>query len=132
MYEDLIKQNKSITDAYLKMQEAQRQQQEQLSESDDSGGDMSSYNKYLLAKTGDLPRTKAGYMNAVNEESDDEIQGRYDKWMSDVKETHPGKPLKFKSRFEKGDHTTSAEVSGEDRSYGMWDHNKNEGHVFED
>ena len=56
----------------------------------------------------------------------------YDKWVSDVQAKHSDKNIKFKGRVEKGVHTTSAEVAGKDRSYGVWDHDKEEGHVFEE
>ena len=40
-----------------------------VEESDDTGGDGSAYNKYLLATTGDLPRSKEAYMRV--EETDE-------------------------------------------------------------
>lgn len=64
-------------------------------------------------------------------ENDDEIQAKYDKWVSDVKAKHGSKPMKFKGRMEQGVHTVSAEKPGGDHAYGVWDHDKNEGHVFE-
>lgn len=64
-------------------------------------------------------------------ESDEEIQAKYDKWVSDVKAKHGDKPMKFKGRMEQGVHTVSAEKPGGDHAYGVWDHDKNEGHVFE-
>lgn len=71
MYEDLMKQSASIIEAYKKMKEAEEQKkQETCSESDDSGGDGSAYNKYLLGKTGDLPRSKEAYMKVEEEEKD--------------------------------------------------------------
>jgi hypothetical protein len=60
----------------------------------------------------------------------EDADAEYDKWESDVRKTHPSKKLQFKGRVEKGVHTTSAEESGKDRSYGVWDHDKNKGHVF--
>ena len=38
-------------------------------EEEDTGGDGSAYNKYLLGKTGDLPQTKAEYIAAGEDES---------------------------------------------------------------
>ena len=55
---------------------------------------------------------------------------KYDKWESEVRKANSGKNLKFKNRIEKGLHTTSAEESGKDRSYAVWDHDKNIGHIF--
>ena len=54
MFDDMLNQNKSIMTAYSSMT---------VKESDDSGGDTSAYNKYLLATTGDLPKTKKEYMD---------------------------------------------------------------------
>lgn len=65
-------------------------------------------------------------LNIVVEGEDED----YDKWVYDVKGAHPDKALKFKSRVEQGVNTTSAEVSGVDRSYGVWDHEAGEGKVF--
>jgi hypothetical protein len=65
------------------------------------------------------------------EDSEEEIQARYDKWVSDVKAKHGSKPMKFKGRVEQGVNTVSAEKPGGDHAYGIWDHDKNEGHVFE-
>lgn len=61
-----------------------------------------------------------------------DLDDKYAKWEENVRKAHPEKELKFKGRVEKGVHTTSAEVSGKDRSYGVWDHDKNTGHIFED
>lgn len=61
---------------------------------------------------------------------DAEEDAKYDQWEKDVKAAHPGKDLKFKGRLEKGVNTTSAEVSGVDRSFGVWDHDAGEGKVF--
>lgn len=71
--------------------------------------------------------SRGGYTNeAVASEDDD-----YAEWEKRVRTKHPEKKLQFKGRVEKGMHTTSAEISGKDRSYGVWDHDKAEGHVFE-
>ena len=56
----------------------------------------------------------------------------FEKWKSDVSQAHPDKKLKFTGRVEGNKMTTSAEVPGEDRSYGVWDHDDNTGHVFKD
>ena len=59
-----------------------------------------------------------------------EADVEYAAWENSVRVAHPDKALKFKGRVEQGMHTTSAEVSGEDRSYGVWDHSLNTGNVF--
>ena len=59
------------------------------------------------------------------------VDDKYSEWEDNVRKAHPEKELKFKGRVEKGVHTTSAEVSGKDRSFGVWDHDKNTGHIFE-
>lgn len=66
MYEDTMKQNQSVIEAYRKMKVAE--QEKQACAEDDTGGDPSAYNKYLLGKTGDLPRSKKEYMKV--DESD--------------------------------------------------------------
>jgi hypothetical protein len=214
-FNDLLKQSASIMEAYKKMKESSCEKE--IEESDDTGGDGSAYNKYLLATTGDLPKTKEEYMkvdeakknpcwdgyekvgtkqkngkevpNCVPvEESNskfhsdveyqhkhkfvtghkpsfdkvehspiekpedkkkmsdevhikkldesDDVDSRYEKWRSDVQAAHPDKKLTFKYRSERKSvvpttHTT-AEVANdpEKRAYGMWDHDKDEGHVF--
>lgn len=60
MFDDLLKQNQSIMDAYKKMHA--------LKESESTGGDGSAYNKYVLAKTGDLPTDPEAYKSAGVEE----------------------------------------------------------------
>ena len=64
MFEDTMKQNKSIMDAYAAVAEKAKQC---AVEEADTGGDASAYNKYLLGKTGDLPRTKDEYIKAGEE-----------------------------------------------------------------
>ena len=54
MFEDTLRLNKTIIEAYQKMTQ-------NVAESDD-GGDSSAYNKYLLAKTEKLPKSKEEYM----------------------------------------------------------------------
>jgi hypothetical protein len=67
----------------------------------------------------------------INESMNDhEGDADYAQWMGSVKSAFPNKELKFKNRVESGTHTTSAEVSGEDRSYGVYDHDSKEAHVF--
>ena len=63
MFEELMKKNKSIMDAYAAVAEKAKQC---AVEEEDTGGDGSAYNKYLLGKTGDLPRTKDEYVNATD------------------------------------------------------------------
>lgn len=63
-FNQFLHKNASIIEAYKKMKEQPQQEScnSEIDESDDSGGDASAYNKYLLAKTGDLPRSKEEYM----------------------------------------------------------------------
>ena len=122
MYEDLLKQYKSVMDAYAKMQEKQR-----MAEDDSSGGDGSAYNKYVLAKTGTLPKSyDSRLVEDVEIEQDPEVKS----WADNVKKTFPHLNLKFKHRIESGTHTTSAEVPGQDRSYGVWDHDERKGYIW--
>lgn len=53
-------------------------------------------------------------------------------WMDAVKKAYPEKAskIKFKGRVEGEKNTISAEVSGEDRSYGVFDMDKEEGIVL--
>ena len=188
-FNDLLKQSASIMEAYKKMKESScsdSEKKEEIEESDDTGGDGSAYNKYLLATTGDLPKSKEEYMKvdeaSTNKkgkvdvdyqskhkfvtghkptfdktehkpkdgnkkkmsepakhlhESDDDVDARYEKWRNDVQAAHPDKKLTFKYRNERDSvipttHTT-AEVphDPEKRAYGLWDHDKDEGHVFD-
>jgi hypothetical protein len=62
----------------------------------------------------------------------EEIEADYDKWMAKVKAKHGDKKYNIRHRIEKGVHTSSAEVPGQDRSYAVYDHDKNEGHIFEE
>lgn len=56
-----------------------------------------------------------------------------EEWMDAVKKAHPevASKLKFKGRVEQGKDTISAEVSGEDRSYGVFDNDTGKGVVLE-
>lgn len=54
----------------------------------------------------------------------------FDEWKVAVLKKYPTKALKFKGRVESGKDTISAEVPGEDRSYGVWDQDKEEGEVL--
>lgn len=56
------------------LEEAADAIESQENESDDTGGDGSAYNKYLLAKTGDLPRTKQEYENATQEVDEEKMK----------------------------------------------------------
>jgi hypothetical protein len=80
-----------------------------------------------IVRESDAMDVTAELLNSVSEGADED----YAKWQSDVNAKHPGKKLKFKGRVEQGNHTTSAEETGKDRSYGVWDHEKDKGHVFE-
>lgn len=57
-----------------------------------------------------------------------------EQWMDAVKKAHPevASKLKFKGRVEQGKDTISAEVSGQDRSYGVFDNDKGKGIVLEE
>lgn len=66
MFEEMMKKNKSIMDAYQAVADKTKQC---AVEEEDTGGDGSAYNKYLPGKTGDLPRTKAEYIAAGESES---------------------------------------------------------------
>lgn len=56
----------------------------------------------------------------------------YDDWQEAVRMQHRdvASRIKFKGRVEKGLDTISAEIPGEDRSYGVWDQGKEEGVVL--
>jgi hypothetical protein len=122
----MASQHSIIMEAYKKMNEKSCSSVE---ESDDSGGDTSAYNKYLLATKGDLPKDKQEYMHAA-ESVDDDYDAKYDKWADSVHAAHPDKKLRMYGRIEKGTHTISAEVPGEKRAYGIWDPDRSQGHVF--
>lgn len=77
--------------------------------------------KQLLESVTDAP-----FMEGV----DDEETVNFMKWKGDVQSAHPGKKLSFKGRVEGQTNTVSAEVPGEDRSYGVWDAEEKKGHVF--
>lgn len=55
-----------------------------------------------------------------------------EKWKTAVKNAYPevAKKLVFKAKIEAGVSTISAEVPGEDRSYGVWDMDEKVGHVL--
>ena len=76
MYEDTMKQNQSVIEAYRKMKVAE--QEKQACAEDDTGGDPSAYNKYLLSKTGDLPRSKEAYMKVDEEDNKDPCWDGYE------------------------------------------------------
>lgn len=65
--------------------------------------------------------------NTQREYSDEE------EWMDAVKKAHPdvAPQLKFKGRVESGKSTISAELPGEDRSYGVFDNDSGKGIVLE-
>ena len=180
MFEQLLKKNASIIEAYQKMKEGSCDSPKQELDEDDDGGDASAYNKYLLAKTGDLPKSKEDYMKTEEilpnkfhadhdhqikkvtghksefkqqehlpkekvddkkkmsdlKESDDDLDARYNKWRDDVQAAHPGKKMTFKYRDERKSVKPTVMTSAEEphkkdaRVYGVWDHDKDEGHVF--
>lgn len=53
-----------------------------------------------------------------------------DEWFKAVKAENPGKKLRLVDRVEGKKKTTSAEVNGEDRSYGVWDNTKESGVIL--
>lgn len=73
MFDKLVKDNQSIMSAYAEVMA--KKNQEALTESENSGGDTSAYNKYLLGKLGDLPRTEAGYKAGKMEEKQEMEEG---------------------------------------------------------
>lgn len=85
---------------------------------------------------GKLDDVKHKGVSVMNEVFDtlyiDPNEEKHIKWIEAVKAKHPDKNLQFRGRVEQGVHTTSAEVYGQDRSYGVFDHDKGEGHVFEE
>jgi len=68
------------------------------------------------------------------ETADEEETTKFLSWKQEVQKANPGKRLLFKGRIEKGAkgdlNTVSAEESGKDRSYGVWDHDEKKGHLF--
>lgn len=65
--------------------------------------------------------------NHINE---DKMIKDQEEWQAAVRKKYPNKAIKFKGRVEGGKSTVSAEVSGEDRCYGVWDDDKEEGEVL--
>ena len=57
----------------------------------------------------------------------------YKEWESAVKKAYPDEAaqIKFKGHIEQGKDTISAEIPGKDRSYGVWDSDKDEGTVLQ-
>lgn len=57
----------------------------------------------------------------------------FDAWKEAVKKAYPKEAsrLQFKGRIEHGHDTISAEIRGEDRCYGVWDNDKEEGEILE-
>lgn len=64
---------------------------------------------------------------------EDEKFTNHDEWMTGVKAAYPeiANKLKFKGRVEDGKNLLFAEVPGEDRCYGVFDMDKDEGEVLE-
>jgi hypothetical protein len=87
------------------------------------------YNELIKSSKSIMDAYKLMVENAIPTTKPDDDEG-ISAWMNDVKKAHPGKMLSFRHRIEKGVHTTSAEVPGEDRSYGVWDHKDGEGRVL--
>ena len=56
----------------------------------------------------------------------------FEKWQQEVKEAYPeyAAKIKFKARIEDGKDTVSAEVPGQDRSFGVWDNDTFTGTVL--
>ena len=61
----------------------------------------------------------------TNESVDDE----HEQWKSDVQKAHPGVKMKFKGYIEDGKDNISAEDK-DGRTHGVWDNDKNKGHIF--
>jgi hypothetical protein len=117
MFDQMILKNASIMDAYKSMH--------------------SKVGKHLSEETvdaKDIKKAEAELEDVVAkiDEGIEHDDAKFGSWMDSVKSKHVGKNLKFKNRIEAGNHTTSAEVPGEDRSYGVWDHANRKGHVFEE
>lgn len=66
------------------------------------------------------------------ESTQKDYEKAYSKWEADATAKHGSKGIKFKGRIEKGVHTTSAEIPGKDRSYGVFDHDTGTSHIFEE
>lgn len=95
-------------------------------------------------KSNVAPRKPANHKDAqdlydaqkrVNEKREVSAPGEikdYEAWQQAVKDEYPdvASKLKFKGRIENGKDTVSAEVPGEDRSYGVWDSDNDVGHVL--
>lgn len=62
----------------------------------------------------------------------DETWADLEKWKAAVKHAYPdvAKKLVFKAKIESGISTISAEVPGQDRSYGVWDMDEKKGYVL--
>lgn len=84
--------------------------------------------KYKLDPTGMYHNVIKTMEGTVNEESYTD----FDDWKAAVLNSYPqqAKKIKFKGRMEGGKDTISAEVPGEDRSYGVWDADKERGVVL--
>lgn len=68
----------------------------------------------------------------IAESSSKDEDAAYEKWVKQVGDKHGTDKIKFKGRIEKGLHTTSAEIPGKDRSYGVFYHDDGTSHVFEE
>lgn len=66
------------------------------------------------------------------EESSSKIYTDEQEWRDAVLAAYPDKAdrIKFKGRVENRVHTISAEIPGEDKSYGVYDGDKDEGRVL--
>lgn len=110
----------------------------EISKHDSDGEAMTAYKAMaqtkgvkIVREADDTHAEEEVFINGEELVESKEIDDKYEKWEETVRAAHPGKKLSFKGRVENGVHTTSAEESGQDRSYGVWDHAVNVGHVLE-
>jgi len=111
LYSDTLNKNASIMEAYIKMSESTKEKHKEPSKKE-------------------VEKVEKELEKVASELKEDSDEAHFSNWMDSVRKANPHKPLKFKNRIERGVHTTSAEVSGEDRSYGVYDHDTKDAHVF--
>jgi len=107
-----------------------------------SGGTVSKHTSLSDAKRSFVLKKFSTKTHSIKEDTDtgevditslfEDSEEEYNKWVSDVNKKHGDKKLSFRHRIEKGCHTTSAEIDGQDRSYAVYDHDKDTGHIFEE
>lgn len=72
---------------------------------------------------------RTGYAKA-NESVDESMDDAHEQWKSAVQKAHPTVKLKFKGYIEDGKDNISAEDAATGRTHGVWDNDKNKGHIF--